>query len=74
MERVKTATKEEAEEVHKAIRLEITKLYSKSASDNIIIQYGGSVNSNNVKELMNEPNIDGALIGGASLKAESFYL
>ncbi|AAC66452.1 triose-phosphate isomerase [Borreliella burgdorferi] len=68
----KTATKEEAEEVHKAIRLEITKLYSKSASDNIIIQYGGSVNSNNVKELMNEPNIDGALIGGASLKAESF--
>ncbi len=48
------------------------KLYSKSVSDNVIIQYGGSVNSSNVKELMNEPNIDGALIGGASLKAESF--
>ncbi len=48
------------------------KLYSKSVADNFIIQYGGSVNSSNVKELMNEPNIDGALIGGASLKAESF--
>ncbi|AJA89905.1 triosephosphate isomerase [Borreliella chilensis] len=68
----KTATKGEVEEVHKAIRLEIMKLYSKSASENIIIQYGGSVNLSNVKELINEPDIDGALIGGASLKAESF--
>ncbi|ACH93015.1 Triosephosphate isomerase [Borrelia duttonii CR2A] len=68
----KTATKEEAQEVHKAIRLEIQSLYSKSAADNIIIQYGGSVNVDNVEGLMGENDIDGALIGGASLKADSF--
>ncbi|AHH03007.1 Triosephosphate isomerase [Borrelia nietonii YOR] len=68
----KTATKEEAQEVHKAIRLEIESLYSTSAADNIIIQYGGSVNVDNVEGLMGENDIDGALIGGASLKANSF--
>ncbi|AHH13557.1 triose-phosphate isomerase [Borrelia hermsii] len=68
----KTATKEEAQEVHKAIRLEIESLYSTSAADNIIIQYGGSVNADNVEDLMGENDIDGALIGGASLKADSF--
>ncbi|WP_445435783.1 triose-phosphate isomerase [Candidatus Borreliella tachyglossi] len=67
-----TATKEEAQEVHKSIRLEIEKLYSKSAADKIIIQYGGSVNVGNVASLMGESDIDGALIGGASLKADSF--
>ncbi|AHH08017.1 triose-phosphate isomerase [Borrelia anserina] len=68
----KTATKEEAQEVHRAIRLEIEALYSRSAADNIIIQYGGSVNVYNIERLMGEDDIDGALIGGASLKADSF--
>ncbi|AHH12072.1 Triosephosphate isomerase [Borrelia hermsii YBT] len=68
----KTATKEEAQEVHRAIRLEIESLYSTSAADDIIIQYGGSVNVDNVEGLMGENDIDGALIGGASLKADSF--
>ncbi|AAX16577.1 triose-phosphate isomerase [Borrelia hermsii] len=68
----KTATKEEAQEVHRAIRLEIESLYSTSAADDIIIQYGGSVNVDNVGGLMGENDIDGALIGGASLKADSF--
>ncbi|AYE35951.1 triose-phosphate isomerase [Borrelia turcica IST7] len=68
----KTATKEEAQEVHRAIRLEIEKLYSKVAANNIIIQYGGSVNIDNIESLMGESDIDGALIGGASLKADSF--
>ncbi|ASQ28888.1 triose-phosphate isomerase [Borrelia miyamotoi] len=68
----KTATKEEAQKVHKAIRLEIESLYSKSAADNIIIQYGGSVNIDNVEGLVRENDIDGALIGGASLKVNSF--
>lgn len=68
----KTATKEEAQEVHRAIRLEIESLYSTSSADDIIIQYGGSVNVDNVGGLMGENDIDGALIGGASLKADSF--
>ncbi|QMU98868.1 triose-phosphate isomerase [Borrelia sp. A-FGy1] len=68
----KTATKEEAQEVHGAIRLEIEKLYSKAAANNIIIQYGGSVNVDNIESLMGESDIDGALIGGASLKSNSF--
>ncbi|UGQ16878.1 triose-phosphate isomerase [Borrelia sp. RT1S] len=68
----KTATKEEAQEVHRAIRLEIERLYSRAVADNIIIQYGGSVNVGNIRGLMGESDIDGALIGGASLKADSF--
>ncbi|AHH09892.1 Triosephosphate isomerase [Borrelia parkeri SLO] len=68
----KTATKEEAQEIHRAIRREIESLYSASAASNIIIQYGGSVNIDNVEDLMGESDIDGALIGGASLKADSF--
>jgi triosephosphate isomerase len=68
----KTATPEQAEEVHRFIRGEIEKLYSREVSEKIRVQYGGSVTPENVKGLMNQPNIDGALVGGASLKAESF--
>ena len=68
----KTATPEQAEEVHRFIRGKIEKLYSREVSEGIRIQYGGSVTPENVKGLMNQPNIDGALVGGASLKAESF--
>lgn len=68
----KTATPEDADEVHAFIRQVVEKQYSKSAADNLVIQYGGSVKPGNVKELMAKDNIDGALVGGASLKAETF--
>jgi triosephosphate isomerase len=68
----KTATPEQAEEVHRFIREKLEKLYSREVSEEIRIQYGGSVTPENIKGLMNQPNIDGALVGGASLKAETF--
>ncbi len=68
----RNATKQQAEEVHVFIRNLIKNLYSGAVSENIIIQYGGSVKADNSKELLSMPNIDGALVGGACLKAESF--
>jgi triosephosphate isomerase len=68
----KTATPEQAEEVHRFIRGKVEKLYGREVAEEIRIQYGGSVTPENIKGLMNQPNIDGALVGGASLKAESF--
>jgi triosephosphate isomerase len=68
----KTATPDQAEEVHRYIRGKLEKLYSREISEEIRIQYGGSVTPENIKGLMNQANIDGALVGGASLKAESF--
>jgi triosephosphate isomerase len=68
----KTATPEQAEEVHRFIREKVGKIYSRMVSEEIRIQYGGSVTPENIKGLMSQPNIDGALVGGASLKAESF--
>lgn len=68
----KTATPEDADDIHSVIRNKIKELYSKEAAEKIIIQYGGSVKPSNVKELMAKPNIDGALVGGAALKAETF--
>ena len=68
----KTATPEDADAMHVYIRKVITGLYSKGAADALVIQYGGSVKPNNVTELMAKDNIDGALVGGASLESESF--
>jgi triosephosphate isomerase len=68
----KTATPGQAEEMHRFIRGKIEKLYSREVSEEIRIQYGGSVTPENIKGLMEQANIDGALVGGASLKAESF--
>lgn len=68
----KTATPEQAEEVHAQIRGLLGELFGSEAADSITIQYGGSVKPDNAKELMSQPNIDGALVGGASLKADSF--
>ena len=68
----KTATPEQAEEVHGFIRGKLEKLFSREVSEEIRIQYGGSVTPENIKGLMSQPNIDGALVGGASLKVESF--
>ena len=68
----KTATPEQAEEVHRFIRKKLEGLYSKEIAEGIRIQYGGSVTPENVKGLMGQENIDGALVGGASLKSETF--
>ena len=68
----KTATPQQAQEVHRFIRETLGKLYSKDMAEKIRIQYGGSVTPENVKGLMDQQDIDGALVGGASLKAETF--
>ena len=68
----KTATPEQAEEVHQFIRLWIEKTFTTGVSAQVRILYGGSVKPENVKALMSEPDIDGALVGGASLKSDSF--
>ncbi|EKD45816.1 MAG: triosephosphate isomerase, partial [uncultured bacterium] len=68
----KTATKEQAEEVHLMIRQMLAKQFGQTNADVIRILYGGSVKPSNSKELLSQPNIDGALIGGASLKPEDF--
>ena len=68
----KTASDEQAQEVHAFIRGLIATLYSQAAADQIRILYGGSVKPENVKGLMAQADIDGALVGGASLKADSF--
>lgn len=68
----KTATPAQAEEVHAQIRSLLSELFQASVADSIRIQYGGSVKPENASELLGQPNIDGALVGGASLKAESF--
>jgi len=68
----KTASDEQAQEVHLFIRELIARLFSPDAADKVRILYGGSVKPDNVKGLMAQPDIDGALVGGASLKADSF--
>lgn len=68
----KTASPQDAEEVHAFIRENLKTTYSKEVSDKTIILYGGSVKPSNATELMAMENIDGALIGGASLKLEDF--
>lgn len=69
-----TATKEQADEVCGIIRDTIAKLYDNETAEAIRILYGGSMNAKNAKELLEMPNIDGGLIGGASLKAEDFNI
>lgn len=68
----KTATPEDADAVHAFIRSVVADLFDSEAADAMIIQYGGSVKPENVKELMAKEHIDGALVGGASLKTETF--
>ena len=65
-----TATADQAEEVCKLIRELIAKLYDQATADEVRIQYGGSMNAGNAAELLSKPNIDGGLIGGASLKPD----
>jgi len=68
----KTATPAQAEEAHAFIRKEFAKLYGDAAAQAVRILYGGSVKPDNMATLMKEPDIDGGLVGGASLEAESF--
>ena len=68
----KTATKEDANETIKWIREEIEKIYGKEVADSVIIQYGGSVKSGNAKDLFEMSDIDGGLVGGASLDSTEF--
>ena len=68
----KTATPVQAQEVHQFIRQWLVKAYNEEVAESVRIQYGGSVKPENAAELMQQPDIDGALVGGASLKSESF--
>lgn len=68
----KTATPEDADSVHAYCRKVLASLYGEAKAKTMIIQYGGSVKADNAASLMAKPNIDGALVGGASLKADSF--
>ena len=68
----KTATKEDANNSIKQIRNQIKEIYGADVSENVIIQYGGSVKSSNAKDLFEMSDIDGGLVGGASLKADEF--
>lgn len=68
----KTASPAQAQEVHAFCRGEIAKIYNPTVAANVRIQYGGSVKADNAQELMGQPDVDGALVGGASLKASDF--
>ena len=66
------ATPEQAQEVHKDLRKLIQAQYNAEIAEQVRIQYGGSVKASNAAELLSQPDIDGALVGGASLKASDF--
>jgi len=68
----KTATPEQAEQMHSYIRRLLNEKFGQETGNKIYILYGGSVKPDNTRTLMGKPNVDGALVGGASLKAESF--
>ena len=68
----KTASDDQAQEAHAFIRGRVAEIYDQATGNKIRILYGGSVKPENIKGLMTKPDIDGALVGGASLKAESF--
>ncbi|UGU15514.1 triose-phosphate isomerase [Sinomicrobium kalidii] len=67
-----TATPEQAQEMHKFIRKTVAEKYSDKVADGVSILYGGSVKPQNAKEIFSQPDVDGGLIGGASLKAKDF--
>lgn len=67
-----TATPDQAQEVHAAIRKLVAEIYDGELAESMRIQYGGSVKPSNAAELMGQPDVDGALVGGASLKVEDF--
>jgi triosephosphate isomerase (TIM) len=68
----RNASPEQAQEAHAFIRSEFAKLYGQNAANDLLIQYGGSVKPDNAATLLHQPDVDGALVGGASLKVGSF--
>jgi triosephosphate isomerase len=68
----KVATPQQAQEAHAFIRQHIGKRFGNDVAQQMIIQYGGSVKADNAQEILKQPDVDGALVGGASLKAETF--
>ena len=68
-----TATPEQAQDMHAFIRKTLASKYGEEVSESVSILYGGSVKPNNAQEIFSKPDVDGGLIGGASLKAEDFY-
>jgi triosephosphate isomerase len=66
------ATKEQAQEMHQYIRKLLKEIFTEEVSSEVRIQYGGSVKAENIKELISQEDVDGALVGGASLKSDSF--
>jgi triosephosphate isomerase len=68
----KTATTQQAQDAHKFIRGVLAAMFDEATAKKVRIQYGGSVKPNNAKELMSQPDVDGALVGGASLESRSF--
>ena len=70
----KTATAEQANEDNAVIRATLAKLYGADVAETVTVQYGGSMNAKNADELLAQPDVDGGLIGGASLKAEDFSI
>ncbi len=68
----KTATPEQAQEVHADIRAMVADVYDQATADGLRILYGGSVKPHNISEIIDQPDVDGALVGGASLKVDSF--
>lgn len=68
----RTATSEQAQEVCAAIRKVVSELYGQAVAEATTVQYGGSMNAGNADELLEKPDVDGGLIGGASLKADAF--
>lgn len=68
----KTATSQQAQDMHAVIRKHLASKYGEAVANEITIQYGGSVNAANAKELFSQPDVDGGLVGGASLKSREF--
>jgi triosephosphate isomerase len=68
----RNATPQQAQDAHAYIRRKFAKMYGENAANALLIQYGGSVKPDNAAVLMNQPDVDGALVGGASLKADAF--
>lgn len=68
----RNATAAQAQEVHAFLRDELARRFSRDYADRVVIQYGGSMKPDNARELLSQPDVDGGLIGGASLKAETF--
>ena len=68
-----TASPEQAQDMHAFIRKTLASMYDNTIADSVSVLYGGSVKPNNAKEIFSKPDVDGGLIGGASLKAEDFF-